>query len=248
MKKTLLTNFLSSITAAWDELYAIPFPAGPRSLLNLDSDAGGHAAMYPLAGACLGLLGWVMALVMNAITGPVPAAVVFALLAVPGCEVLTRGDGLRIFASFAANLRDGFGFRGAVAELDEETDIADIAGLGLMIGLLAFRFFCFAYLAYRGWGLWLVLVFALSAAAAAHLAERGERSLAYWWMALLPAIALLWLSFSAVALAFLAAVVIAHLYASFCVDGVEALDTPQQSLGRYAIENLLLLLGLICVG
>ena len=98
-------EWILPFSTAWELLLDIPFP---KSLKSQDEAENSAVLMsFPLVGAFLGILGYVLARFFLAFLGNFAASVVFSILFAAFLEFITKCRNLSIFSSFAENRFDG---------------------------------------------------------------------------------------------------------------------------------------------
>ena len=250
-------EWILPFSTAWELLLDIPFP---KSLKSQDEAENSAVLMsFPLVGAFLGILGYVLARFFLAFLGNFAASVVFSILFAAFLEFITKCRNLSIFSSFAENRFDGISTYDSFMNLNDNFNAQrSPAGTISIILLFIFRVFCFAVLVSHGCAFWIIPVLIAGFTIQAHLAtapdiktgqpllEVDEKFIYQPWFT---AAAIIFLSsfpdFSSAIIAIAVSFIFAFLLKKYCVEILEGVSAKITGFAGYAIELIMLLAGIV---
>ena len=159
------TNYLLKyFKSAWDMLLDIPLPFITEELDEEEDDGDSYLLLsFPLVGAVLGLLAYLVAYFLGLIlVMPMAAAVIVAIVLTLGSEMAASTSNISVLTTFI-NAKIA---RRSNAELESllssRLSLEDPLSLMLFLSLYLLKLFCFGLLIYHAKTSWLIITFTLS--------------------------------------------------------------------------------------
>ncbi len=258
----IIKKILKHLYLGWDMLIDIPLPNVNFNDVQVDDDTN-HLTLltFPFIGLILGLLIFIAFIILNTIMGPA-VSIIFPIFLVLGLEFAVSWKNIILIVSLIENKILGDSIPTSLHNLKSQisTEKSSI-GLSITPILLIFRALCFGVLLYNGYALWIIIVLIANFGTQTFLVNLHEIDSNEPFMNIqnkffkippLTALIIIFLTSSCYGIipAFLTTttiILLAIYLRMYIMSTLNGVNGKIISITGYFIENITLIMGMICL-